>query len=95
MTNLEFLTSAPHVDPALLTPVLCARACESMGYQLSAILSGEFCFCKLNFPIISNKVADTLCYASGNCAADSSYFCGNSNYMLVYWGSTVRSEFLF
>lgn len=85
---MEFLTVASHFDSTNLTPELCSNACNSMGFSFSAIVSLEFCFCRLTPPVNSVKIKDSDCFELMQCLAGSQQNCGYANYILVY---TIRN----
>ncbi len=86
---LDFLTIAAHVFEPNLNPVMCARACDGMGYPVSTIQFRQYCFCKKTSAIVSPVVNDSFCMTSDSmCAYDSNNYCGTNNYNLVYGAIT-------
>lgn len=81
----DFLTMAPHADPTQMNPILCSVACTTMGYYVSRIQLRTLCFCKKTTSLTSNQVSDSYCFSPDSlCSTDPAYYCGTTNYSLVY-----------
>lgn len=79
----EFNSFAAHLDPSLLTPQLCVKACSAISFNLAAIESGAYCFCKQQNVITSQLDTDASCLQTP-CAGDSALSCGSDSYLMVY-----------
>ncbi len=55
-----------------------------MNYQLAALQSSGFCFCKKGTAVVSPSAPAANCTATPACAGDSTQQCGSDIYMIVY-----------
>ena len=81
----EFNIFVSHLASSSLTPSKCVSACNTMGYYLASIESGQYCFCKSGQTIMSSGAPSNASCQVFTCSGDANYWCGSTSYRLVYY----------
>jgi hypothetical protein len=66
------------------TPGSCMQACSSAGYVYASVSAGQLCFCgslSANTSLLNSTT--TSCQVDV-CTGNSNYYCGDTNYELIY-----------
>ena len=76
--------SPANYDFTANTPGTCMQACSAAGYAYASVSAGRLCFCGSSTANTTVLNATTTSCQIAICTGDSNYYCGDTNYELVY-----------
>jgi hypothetical protein len=66
------------------SPGVCMQACSAAGYAYASVSAGQLCFCGLSSANTAQLNSTTTSCQVALCSGDSTTYCGDTNYELVY-----------